>query len=225
MEEFPTFTSIKAPPSLKEMAFDSIKESILAHKLKPGAIYSEQVIAKELCISKTPVHQALIDLEARGFVTVLPRKGFQVNVLNEKDIQDMFRFRHALERAVIFDVTPGLTDESIKEIESLNAQAARTRDRIRFLKFDRGFHRYLTSLTQNQYIIKALENIWDLCDWVGGEIFHLKNRPEEAVREHVAVAEMLKKGDTEGAAEAMKEHLRITEMRFHQLMSQQDTTP
>ena len=153
------------------------------------------------------------------FVAVLPRKGFQVNVLKEKDIQDMFEYRNGLERAVIFHVTPEMADRSIEAIESLNAQAAATRDRIRFLKFDRGFHRYLTSLTQNQYIITALENIWDLCDWVGGEIFHLKNRPEEAVREHVAVAEMLKKRDAQGAAEAMTEHLRITEMRFHQLMS------
>jgi DNA-binding GntR family transcriptional regulator len=224
MAKLPTFPSIEAPPSLKEMAFQAIKESILTHRLKPGAIYSEQAVANELNISKTPVHQALTDLEAREFVSVLPRKGFQVNVLEEKDIRDMFEYRHALERSVIFHVTPELTDKSIKEIESLNAQAAATRDRIRFLKFDRGFHRYLTSLTQNQYIITALEHIWDLCDWVGGEIFHLKNRPEEALREHVAVAEMLKKRDVEGAAEAMKEHLRITEMRFHQLMSQEKRT-
>jgi len=225
MAELPAFLNIKTPPSLKEIAFQAIKESILTHRLKPGAIYSEQAVAKELNISKTPVHQALTDLEARGFVAVLPRKGFQVTVLKEKDIREMFEFRHALERAVIFHVTPELTDKSIKEIESLNAQAATTRDRIRFLKFDRGFHRYLTALTQNQYIITALENIWDLCDWVGGEIFHLKNRPGEAVREHVAVTRMLKKRDVEGAAEAMKEHLRITEMRFHQLMSKDRGTP
>lgn len=214
MAKLPAFPNIKTPPSLKEIAFEAIKESILTHRLKPGAIYSEQAIAKELGISKTPIHQALTDLEARGFVAVLPRKGFQVNVLKEKDIRDMFEFRHALERAVIFRVTPDLTDKSIKEIESLNAQAAATRDRIRFLKFDRGFHLYLASLTQNRYLITALENIKDLCDWVGGEIFHLKNRPEDAIGEHIAVIEMLKKRDVEGAAEAMEEHLRITKMRF-----------
>lgn len=219
MTKHPILPNIKTPPSLKEIAFQAIKDSILAHRLESGAVYSEQAIAKEFGISKTPVHQALADLETRGFVTVLPRKGFRVNVLKEKDIQDMFEYRDALERAVIFHVTPQMTDRSIKSIESLNAQAAMTPDRIHFLKFDRGFHRYLTSLTQNQYIITALENIWDLCDWVGGEIFHLKNRPEEAVREHVAVAEMLKKRDAQGAAEAMTEHLRITQMRFHQLMS------
>lgn len=219
MTKHPILPNIKTPPSLKEIAFQAIKDSILAHRLESGAVYSEQAIAKEFGISKTPVHQALADLETRGFVTVLPRKGFRVNVLKEKDIQDMFEYRDALERAVIFHVTPQMTDRSIKSIESLNAQAAMTPDRIHFLKFDRGLHRYLASLTQNQYIITALENIWDLCDWVGGEIFHLKNRPEEAVREHVAVAEMLKKRDAQGAAEAMTEHLRITQMRFHQLMS------
>jgi DNA-binding GntR family transcriptional regulator len=206
------------------MAFETIKASILNHRLKPGEQYTEQALAKELGISKTPVHNALIDLETRGFVTLMPRKGFRVNVHNRKDIRDMFEYRNALERAVILHVTPSLTDEAIQDLEGLNTKLAATRDRIRFLKYDRGFHRYLTALTQNQYIITALENIWDLCDWVGGEIFHRGNRPEEALKEHVAIAEQLKTRDTDGAVAAMEGHLRITETRFHELMAEEEET-
>ena len=42
--------------------------------------------------------------------------------------------------------------------------------------------------------------MWDLCDWVGDEILHMKDRREEVIREHSAVVEMLKKNDAEGAA-------------------------
>ncbi|MBW1785642.1 MAG: GntR family transcriptional regulator [Deltaproteobacteria bacterium] len=222
--DIPAFPKIETPPSLKEMAFGTIKSSILNHNLQPGGVYSEQAIAKELGISKTPVHNALVDLEARGFVKLFPRKGFQVNALKEKDVEDMFEYRHALECAVILHVTPELTDEEIADLESMTAQAAATRDRILFLKFDRGFHRYLTEKTENTYIINALEHIWDLCDWVGGEIFHLGNRPEEAVAEHMAVIEKLKARDVDRAKEAMREHLEITELRFHQLIDLKESS-
>ncbi len=53
---------------------------------------------------------------------------------------------------------------------------------------------------RNPICAKALENIWDLCDWVGDEILHMKDRREEVIREHSAVVEMLKKNDAEGAA-------------------------
>ena len=91
----PALSNIDLPPSLKELAFQALKENILNHQLRPGSVYSEQAIAKKLGISKTPIHEALTDLEKRGFVKILPRKGFQVNRLTQKDVRDMFEFRHS----------------------------------------------------------------------------------------------------------------------------------
>jgi len=212
--ELPSFPNLQLPPSLKDMAFQTIKEHVLTHRLKPGGIYSEQALARELRISKTPIHQALTDLETRGFLTILPQRGFRVNSLTEKEVQDLFAFRQVLERSVILFVTPEMTEDAVKVLESLNNQAAKTRNPFRFLKYDRGFHLQLASLTGNHFLADALENIKELCDWVGAEVFGLKGRPEEAIKEHNAVVEMLKKRDGPAAAEAMAEHLLITEKRF-----------
>jgi DNA-binding GntR family transcriptional regulator len=213
-EQTPAFKNIKTPPSLKEIAYQAIKDSIISLKLKPSAVYSEQAIARELGISKTPVHQALTDLENRKFVTLLPRKGFVVNELTEKEIRNLFEYRYVLERAVICHITPQLTDESIQKIDIINRKAADSIDRLGFQKYDRAFHRYLSSLTDNQFIIDALENIWDLCSWIGAQNLSIKDRGNEAVKEHKSIAKMLKKRDLAGALNAMKEHLRITEKKF-----------
>ena len=210
----PVFENIEAPPSLKDIAFEKIKESILTHKLIPGHVYSEQAIAGELGISKTPVHQALNDLENMGFVKLLPRKGFQIMVLSKKDIDDLFEYRRALERAVIIHITEKLTDESIREIEAINAQAAKATDPIRFQKVDRQFHRYLISLSENRYIIRSLENVWDLCDWVGAEIFRHKYSIKEALSEHVDIAEVIKTRNVDAAVMAMKRHLKNSKKRY-----------
>lgn len=213
-QDLPAFHSISVPPSLKEMAFEAIKDSVIANKLTPEAVYSEQAIARELGISKTPVREALINLASKGFVTILPRRGFKVNTLTEEHIRKIFEFRHALERAVLLHITPTVPEQSIHDIDAINRKAAKTRDRKAFIKLDRQFHRSLASLTNNRYITDALENLWDLCEWVATVVFLLKGRPHEAVQEHKAITEKLKKHDTEGAVAAMEEHLRITEMRF-----------
>jgi DNA-binding GntR family transcriptional regulator len=213
-QDLPTFPSINVPPSLKEMAFEAIKDSVIANKLTPEAVYSEQAIARELGISKTPVREALIDLASKGFVAILPRRGFKVNSLTKGHIREIFEFRHALERAVVLHITPTITEQSIEAIEAINSKTAKTRDQKAFIKLDRQFHRSLAVLTDNRYIADALENLWDLCEWVATVVYHLKGRPYEAVQEHQIITEKLKKHDTEGAVEAMEEHLRITEHRF-----------
>ena len=147
-----------------------------------------------------------------------------MNSLTEKGVQDLFAFRHILERSVILHVTPELTEDDIKAIESLNNQAAKTRNPFRFLKYDRGFHLQLASLTGNRFLADALENIKDLCDWVGAEVFSLNGRPAEAIKEHHAVVEMLKKGDAPGAAEAMAAHLLTTEKCFFSKMLEEKTS-
>jgi DNA-binding GntR family transcriptional regulator len=218
----PALSNIDLPPSLKELAFQALKENILNHQLRPGSVYSEQAIAKKLGISKTPIHEALTDLEKRGFVKILPRKGFQVNRLTQKDVRDMFEFRHSLERSVLLMVAPKLTEENLRVITSMNDRALKAQDPMSFLRYDRGFHLYLASLTQNRFFIEALENIKDLSDWVGAEVFAMKGRAKEAVKEHAAVIEMLRKRDPEGAAKAMTEHLRITERRFLEKMAESE---
>ena len=66
----PTLRSVDTPPSMQEVAFQSLKQAIMRKELLPGTIYSEQTVAKEMGMSKTPVHQALLDLENKGLSTV-----------------------------------------------------------------------------------------------------------------------------------------------------------
>ena len=206
--------TIETPPSFAEIAFKAIKEAIMSSQLEPGEIYSEQAIARELGISKTPVHQALVALENKGFVSILSRKGFRVNILTEKNIRHLFAFRRPLENAVIRHVIDQMSDESHREIKILLDRIAQMRDPVQFQKFDRGFHRYLASMTENQYIINALNGIWDLCDWIGARVLYYGGRFEEAIQEHIAIAEMLEKGDKDGAVETMERHLILTEKKF-----------
>ncbi len=81
MNQEQLFDPIETPPSLAGIAFQAIKMAILEKRLVPDEIYNEKVLADELGFSKTPVHEALTTLSVKGFVTILPRRGFQVRAL------------------------------------------------------------------------------------------------------------------------------------------------
>ena len=214
INQLSSLQSVDTPPSMQEIAFQAIKQAIMRKELLPGNIYSEQAIAKEMGMSKTPVHQALLDLENKGFVTIFPRKGFKVNTLSAKNIKDMFELRRTLERTVVLKITPRLTAEEIRDLGDIVQQIEQSRDPIDFQKHDRAFHRYLASLSNNTYIITALNTVWDLSDWVGANILYNWGGFSQAAGEHLAVYELLTAGEAEKAAAAMERHLNGTESRF-----------
>ena len=84
----PTFQlpKVAEPVSLKDKAYNAIKGAILSLKLKPGDPLVESDLAQQLGISKTPVRDALLELEREGFVTKVPFKGTYVTEITLKDV-------------------------------------------------------------------------------------------------------------------------------------------
>lgn len=205
---------IKAPASLKDMALQAIKEAIWADVLHPGTIYSEPLLAQELGISRTPIREALLELAGQGFLTFLPRKGFRINRLSVEEIHHLFIFRRAIELAVIAEIMPRINDKNIKRIEDIYTRdnvAAQANSKTAFIGVDREFHTFLASLTNNQYLISALENVRDLIDWVGTKVLERPDRRHEAIREHGAIVKAICKKDLDATLQAMKNHINITE--------------
>lgn len=205
--------NLSIPPSLRELAFQSIKNAILTNQLKSENIYKIEDLAKSLGISKTPVREALLDLSIKGFVTFLPRKGIQINLLDKNDIESLYEFRTAMEIAVIKRIAKSISEESISTLKSINAECEKSMEhdnKIEYLKNDRKFHLFLAELSENDYIISSLENVRDLVDWMGIRALILKNRMKEVLLEHKNIIDMLERHDTINAQKMMEKHIKIT---------------
>ena len=203
-------------PSLKNMAMSTIKEAMLLKKLEPGVMYTEATLSNELGISRTPVREALIHLASRGLIIYFPRKGFQIKSLTEKDVSNLFELRLALELAVIRHITPNLTEKSVSEIEKVWTQYSKvvqTKDPIGSIRANKDFHLGLAYLTENYYLISALEEIRDLIDLVGVRSLELSSRALEAAGEHKRILAELKRRSMSGALRQMEAHIQTTEER------------
>ncbi len=203
-------------PSLKNMAMSTIKEAMLLKKLEPGVMYTEATLSNELGISRTPVREALIHLASRGLIIYFPRKGFQVKSLAVEDVANLFELRLALELAVIRHITPHLTGESLAEIERVwtrYSTVVQTADPIESIRANRDFHLCLAYLTENCYLINALEEIRDLIDLVSVRSLEVSSRALEAAEEHKRILAELKRQSMSGALQKMEAHIRTTEER------------
>lgn len=206
--------NVKTPPSLKDVAFQTIRKAILTGRLEAGEMYNEISLAKEMGISRTPVREALLDLANKGFVVYEPRKGVRISRLTPRQIVDLLKFRSVLERGIVQVIIPFLTDEHVRKIEAIDEkeiEAAKRLDTLAALDLNREFHIYLATLTENQYIISALENIYDLIDWTVSKALLFEELIPSYIQHHKGIVAKLKKRDFEGAQKAIEEHIAFVE--------------
>ena len=87
--------------SLKDKAYDELKELIISGKLEANERIDEDFLSKSLNVSRTPVREAINRLEQEGWINIVPRKGMFVNNISLKEINDIFQVRSNLEPIIL----------------------------------------------------------------------------------------------------------------------------
>jgi DNA-binding GntR family transcriptional regulator len=109
------------PKSLREQVYDYIREELSHGNLIPGMTIDLNAISRELGISKTPLRDALLQLDTEGFVTISPRRGIFVNHLTLDDIRNCYEIIGALESTAIISVFNTIQPLHIQKMKILNA--------------------------------------------------------------------------------------------------------
>jgi DNA-binding GntR family transcriptional regulator len=147
-------------PNLTEMTYASIKKSVLTGSYEPSFRLTEELIASQLGISKSPVREALNRLEIEGLIRIEARRGAFVREFTAKEISDLFNLRVVLELHSIStaDITPKLLQnlrDSIERTELILKKG----DRMAHLEEDLRFHRLIAEATRNEELCSVFENI------------------------------------------------------------------
>ncbi len=106
--------------SLREQVYDFLREELRRGKLIPGAAIDLNAISQELGISKTPLRDALLQLDTEEFVTISPRRGVYVNRLTLEDIRNYYEIIGSLETAAILTVFDTIHPLHIEKLKLLN---------------------------------------------------------------------------------------------------------
>ena len=110
--------SIQASQSLlRTQIYEYLRLELKQENLKPGMFVSMNQIMKQLNISRTPLRDALLQLQSEGFVTFLPQRGIRINELTQKDIENMYEMLGALDSRILLAVFDRIGKREIERMK------------------------------------------------------------------------------------------------------------
>lgn len=197
------------PDNLTDITFDAIRQSIVSKALPPGSRVSEQKIAAQLQVSKTPVREALLRLRHIGLVEPVER-GLAVITPSALAIREAYELRASLEQTsagLAANRASASQAEILFELAQESLTAARRADRAAFKSADRRFHGTVAAACGNGLLAEAIENSLTLTAVLRERDVPMTGDSVDCATEHVAVAEAIGAGQGDQAAQRMSDHV------------------
>lgn len=195
------------PRSLREQVYDFLRAEMVRGGLQPGAFLDLNELAQRLGVSRTPLREALLNLESQGFVTVLPRRGFRLNELTLGDIRSFYEIIGALEASALRTIGFSLGPADFARMRALDAamaEAVAARDFDRYYDANLAFHDVYLRRSDNARLVAQVQLLKQrLYDWPRRAAM-MQAWEEHSVVEHEEFLALLERGNVEAAADHLQ---------------------
>ena len=188
-------------------AYRQLLVEISRGDLLPGARLRETDLAEHLGVSRTPVREAIRQLEADGLVAHVPRLGATIRVLDYTEVMELYEMRAVLEGTAARLAARAASDIELDELIALNDELAAAPDPKAAYELNRQFHMTLLDAAKNRYLIKSVNEMQKTLLILGPSTLLEADRAEQAVAEHAALLEALKNRDSVQAEALMRAHI------------------
>ncbi|OGN96490.1 MAG: GntR family transcriptional regulator [Chloroflexi bacterium RBG_13_51_18] len=194
--------------SLKEQVYEYLRVQLRNGTIMPGSAIDLEETSKKLGVSRTPLREALLQLEMEGFVTILPRRKVLVNILTLQDIKNYYEIIGALESTALLAAFNNLKEPHIWQMEKLNAAMKKAIDNDNFdLYYEKNldFHYIFLNRCANENLVRIVETLKKrLYDFPRQKGF-VKEWEETSIGEHQALIELIKDRRKEEAAAQVRD--------------------
>lgn len=197
--------------TLTETAYKYIFDGILGGRYRAGQSISPDNIVKSLNMSKTPVREALVQLEVEGLVF---RNGRYYNVifLDENEVLELYEIRGILESEATYMATRRMTPELLDELKTTLDMIKRLNqvkdpEPIKLANLNGKFHSIIASGSGNRYIFEYTAAIRLKLKVIRTALFSSSDRRLSEIREHESVLQAMESGNAEQARDMMKAHV------------------
>lgn len=205
--------------SNREYALRVVRENIISLEIKPGSMIGEQEIADQLAISRTPVHEALLELSKSKIVDILPQRGCRVALIDSALIEESVFIRKTLELSIVEIATRAATAEDILHIqENVQLQefylANQSLEKI--MELDNEFHRYLYEICNKMQCYYMVQLMGIHFDRIRTMSLHAV-KDLKIVDDHKALANAIKEHDAKAARSILETHLSRQQVDMQQV--------
>jgi len=196
--------------SLRGQVFHAIREDILKGRYKENDELREAALGKELGVSRTPVREALRQLELEGLVKIIPNRGAFVTGISEKDVHDIYRIRSVLEGLCMRMAAEHMTKERVEELEEvlmLSEYYFEKGNIEQLTELDGKFHQILYRASESRILEHVLSDFHKYVQRARGNSVKTESRAQKSLKEHREILEALKENDADKAERLANTHI------------------
>ncbi|HWD03339.1 MAG TPA: GntR family transcriptional regulator [Amycolatopsis sp.] len=199
-----------AKPSARVVVHRELRNRIITLELPPGAPLSENELATELSVSRTPVREALLLLAEEELVQIFPQLGTFVSRVDLRRVADAQFVREAVEVASLADAASRLDADTLAALRQiLQAQREAEHDSERFFRLDEEFHHQLLTAGGHDSAWRTVVSAKAHLDRARRLGMRLVSPVSSLIDQHTAVVDHLAAGRVDASVEAMRAHLRL----------------
>lgn len=188
-------------------AYERLVQEIRQGALKPGDRLVETDLAQRLGLSRTPVREAIRQLESDGLVSHQPRAGATVRQLDYAEITELYEMRTVLEGTAARFAARAASDVELAELDAINAEMRAATDARTLYEANRQFHAVLLNAARNRFLIKSVHAVQKTLLILGPSTMEEGDRAAEAIAEHEGIIASLRARDEVQAEHQMRHHI------------------
>jgi DNA-binding GntR family transcriptional regulator len=215
------------PHVLGEQVSRILTEAILEGVLKGGYQLTEAELQNQFGISRSPLREAFRDLEKKGLVIIVPRKGTYVKQVSRKDIEDNFPVRAVLEGLAAREAHPNITDPVLEglsqALDKMNT-AVENKDTKTYWKNHLEFHDIFIKASHNDVLINILKTLRMHSLWYRFSYQYYKEDLQRSLVVHQTIFDLFQNRDThiKDLGNLVQEHIQTAFMTFLAYLDEQD---
>ena len=197
--------------SLQVAVTRSLRDAIIKGTLKPGERLRESQLAAMFQVSRNPVREALLALQAEGLIEASPRRGARVRLISGEEVEELIELRIELERLNARKAAQRCDEKLRHALEGLVAEgnaATRGPDAERLRELNDRFHSIVAGAGRNRYLADYVRTLREKTLWLFASA--RSDRVVESWREHAAIAQAIMAADVELSALLAARHVKNT---------------
>ena len=198
------------PNTIAGYVLEGIRAGILDGRFPSGSRLNQEKLAKEFGVSIIPVRESLHQLQAEGFVILMPRRGAYVVELSSTALREMSQIREALEDLALRLAMPRLDDAFLDQLKELNRSLRRVKaaDVAQWEALNREWHFRLYGESRSSVLIELIRTLWDRCSLYRHLYLRRSGHRTISIQDHEQIIEACRTRDVEAATRTLRDHIR-----------------
>lgn len=197
---------------MSKFIYDSLKDSIINNELKANQRINEKELAEYFKVSRTPIREAILRLEAKGFVRIDSYRRAIVKEISYNELMEIFQVLGALDRLAVSQAVDNLTPQKIDKLEGFIEKMKKycsLKSIEQYFEFNEKFHDEIWKAVDNELLLEMLYSVRDRMQrytYARISAFKKPQALEKSLKQHKALLTTLKRKDKERLKKMIVEH-------------------